>query len=664
MKAFLPALLVAVFAGGCGTFFGGTGAWESTVAFGILLPLAALSQDPLNPLRLGPWGQGALALLFAACVLSWWLSPVPRAGRTVVLLLPAFVLLPGALAVFWKSEGARRRGLGGLSLVVTAVSLWALADRLVAGTAKAAMPLGHHNLLAIWLVTLLPLAALEGRNRGAPRWLAVAAAVTGTAALVATGSLAGTAALALQIALAWILLKTSSGRRPWLLGGLVFSILALLPALPRLSALLAGTDASWASRRTYLAAGWQGLWDRPGLGWGPGSTAWTASDFLEPKPGVNLPGELVGDLHNLPLQIFYELGIPAGLGVLFLLALLLFRRTPESKDPPLVAASKLGLAGFLVASLGGAPLGVSALPVALAVAVSAGFAADSRRPRPRSRWLPAIYALGAAALLIPSQAAHHAYERAAKSEDPLSHLETALGWDPHFPLYRAQLAIHGSDPSQALSAAEDGESVAALWLLAASLGGEQGASWASEAAERACDLDPLSAMPPYLFAASLFAVSPGPPGEAEDAGVEAMARAVLADPRLLATPKLLSDRLLLRRVMRRIQRQKGLEEGLRVAWREMEEVLERSLPEGGAPTRESLAVLRQGMDGEPSLALSVFLFRRRPWPVGLARAELDSRVLSAIELPPATALSSTAPWVFRGANCSLQELGGASARSQ
>ena len=57
------------------------------------------------------------------------------------------------------------------------------------------MPLGHHNLLAGWLVMTVPLALARLDEPGVPRWWAGLAGGTGVAVILATGSLTALAAL-------------------------------------------------------------------------------------------------------------------------------------------------------------------------------------------------------------------------------------------------------------------------------------------------------------------------------------------------------------------------------------------------------------------------------------------------------------------------------------
>src|SRR5688572_30743856 len=93
----VPGALVALFGFGCGTFTGAATAWGAALGAGAVLSLALLA-DPGDPMRLRapgasrfpsllPW---ALVAMAAASALA---SPVPRAGRAALLLLPAYLLL-------------------------------------------------------------------------------------------------------------------------------------------------------------------------------------------------------------------------------------------------------------------------------------------------------------------------------------------------------------------------------------------------------------------------------------------------------------------------------------------------------------------------------------------------------------------------------------------
>src|SRR5436305_4771854 len=189
MLSLLPARLAALSAVWCGTFSGGA-TWAGGAA-AVALPLVLLvatgsgSGDGGDPLRLGRAGRLLPAALWIAVLASAWASPVPRAGRFAWVLLPAYLALPGAIARCWSTEAARRIGLWALSGVVGGVALLSLAGIAVRHTGRASLPLGHHNLLAAWLVILGPIALLPARERGGGRGLGWGSGTVGAAAVVA-----------------------------------------------------------------------------------------------------------------------------------------------------------------------------------------------------------------------------------------------------------------------------------------------------------------------------------------------------------------------------------------------------------------------------------------------------------------------------------------------
>ena len=228
-----------------------------------------------------------------------------------------------------------------------------------------AMPLGQHNLLASWLVILLPLALLTAREPGIWRWLGLAGGILPAVTILATLSLAGNLALAAEalIALVWIVRR----RRSWAWGLIPLVLVAglgLWSQRARIASIVAGQDLSMRGRAVYYEGALEGFRARPVLGWGPGSAAWTAAAFFDPVPGVSPVGESVGELHSLPLHLAYELGAVGLIVALALGAAFLARRISEMGQDPLRFAGLVGLCGAAVASLGSAALAVTALPVA------------------------------------------------------------------------------------------------------------------------------------------------------------------------------------------------------------------------------------------------------------------------------------------------------------
>jgi len=682
--SWVPAAALLATAAWLGSFYGSA----SFVGLGglclLVLALAAGGGSGwLDPLRLGRWGNFLFLLLLAFLVASWVASPVSRAGRTALILVPAFVLLPAAFARCWKDQKALRRGLVGISAAVLVVGLWALFDRAWGGSPRAAMPLGHHRLLASWLVCLLPLACLGARWTGFSRVLAIASGLVGAAAVLLSGSLLGAAALGLEALVLIVVLLGRKGKiyrrggvfalSAVLLGTIL--LLGVLPNLDRVRNLASLEDSSMLARSVYWQAGWAGLSERPVLGWGPGATPWTLASFLQPRPGLNPPGELVGDLHNLPLSLAYELGLPSLL-LIVVCTILFWRRrwraqagpqtTPQTGSAQgLFGAASIGFAAFCLSSLGGAPLGVGALPMALAVVLGAALAGGKnpgeqapRRRQTQLRWIPAIYALVAFLLLVSPLRGHRAYEVAILESGSLEGgvsegqasksaqaLRRAVELDPDFPLYQERLALAEGDLLRAWKAASATPGVAGHWLLAGALATETQRSIARGFLGEACRLDPLGAAAPFL----LVSVEPG--------AVEApawAARALFAEPRLLASPWWRGREDLLARTIDLVQRQDGVEAGWRLSLQAAARAVEEHLEGPGSDEKDwvRLAVVADSRSG---VSFSLHLFRRLPWQQELVTLELDPAALELFEMPAATLLPSTVPQVFQASGCGLGE---------
>jgi O-antigen ligase len=658
MLALLPALLAALSGVWCGTFADGA-SWAGSAAAAVL-PLALLAAagvDSQDPLRLGRSGRLLPAALWIAVAASAWASPVPRAGRVALILLPAYLALPGAVARCWSSEAARRIGLRALAGAVGGVALLAFAGIVGLHTERASLPLGHHNLLAAWLVILLPLALLPAREAGGWRWLGWGSALAGAAAVLASRSFLGIAALVIEVLMIGIGAIVAIGlgwrkdkRLSWLAGGVV--LLLLLGGTvegPRVLRILSGTDRSGQARAVYYRAGWEGFLARPVLGWGPGSAAWTASLFLRPRPGVNPPGEVVGELHSLPVQIAYELGVTGLLLAGALAALFLLRRIAErraAEDRPLLAAGLLGLLGAAVTSLGSASVAVTALPVAACLAAGAALA-ESNAPQERIPLrLPALaYGVVATLLLSPLLRASYHYDQAIAAPTPRqskAHLSRAVGLDPSFPLYRARFgwllasSDRGRGADLALRSAEDASGVGSLWLAAGVLGLGASRPWAPRALAEACARDPLSPFSPYFLAVA----APGSPDAPRRA-----AHALLAEPRLLAAPFWDAHSRLREAALREVGAQRGIDPG----WREalLRATLRRSPPPPGSLEDVERGWLALEIDPIPSLSLSLYAFRRKPWPLEWPLVEVRQAALAGLDLPPASALETSAATAFR-----------------
>ncbi|MFP5287272.1 MAG: hypothetical protein ACLGI9_16150, partial [Thermoanaerobaculia bacterium] len=394
----------------------------------------------------------------------------------------------------------------------------------------------------------------------------------------------------------------------------------------------------------YLEAGWEGFLARPFLGWGPGSTPWTVHAFLDPLPGVTPPGEAVGELHSLPLQLAYELG---GTGLLLagaVAAVVFLRRASElrtSQDPALLAGGLLGLAGGAVASLASGAIVVTALPLAAAIVAGAALSATDRAAG-REPALPArIYVLAAALALLPSELARWRYDRALAA-DAAGHraaareeLASAVRLDPSFPLYRMRLALlqEGETAARtALRAAEDGGAVPVLWTTAGLLGFPAQSPGTGEALDSACALDPFDPFPPFYLMLS----DPGS-GAAPAYG----AHALLAEPRLLAATSWNPELLALS--LETVRRWPGVDAG----WKEALLAASRTPgPPGGRFERLGLEL--DTFDTLRGQSFSLAVFRRRPWPTRWPLVRVRRDLLGHLDLMPATSLRTTAPDAFAG----------------
>jgi O-antigen ligase len=672
----LPPLLLACFVFWSGTFPGAAAFPSAPVGQGLVLAAALLGAAAWrDPLRLGSAGRWLVGALLAAVALSLWASPVARAGRVGVVLLPAFLLLAPFVARCWSTERRREIGLMAWSAVVAVTAIWAVAEQMRQATSRAAMPLGHHNLLAAFLVITLPLTVPALRRRGAGRGLALLAIVSGVVALVETRSFLGGAALAL-VALAG---ATRFERARHLVLGLALLGLALL--VPRAAAIVRGADSSASARQVYLRAGWQGASERPISGWGPGSTPWTLAEHLRPLPGVNPAGEVVGEMHSLPLALAYELGF-VGLALAIAIAgLFLLRRwrgRRAASDRALVEAGLAGVAGFLLTALGGAQLSVTALPLAAALAAGAALAGERgaqervaqplpegrRRPFVRPGLVGWIYAGVAVLLLLPLARAQALYEAAARvrvrdKAAPL--MARAMALDPQFALYRARWAWSAEAPVgeralAAIAAARAAPGVAALWLRAGALALEAGRTdLAREASERALALDPLGGFAAFQLATlGVAADDTGASGSIAASSArdlaDCAARALLAEPRLAAATAWRGRDPLRREALGRLEHWPGIDAGWRVEMMKQAAGAAPQPPRVGAPGGDEVELAAQ-IDTTPALAVSLHLFRRSPWPADVARIRVERAGVRRMKVPSAAAMRESSAGAFPRGRC-------------
>jgi hypothetical protein len=667
-RPLVPAVLLALFAGWSGGFHSGAGGAAALVGHAALAAAAGWGWRGWDPLRLGRVGRALPPLLWLLMLASCRLSPVSRAGWVAVALLPLLLAaVPTTVARAWRGGQARRVGVGSLVGLLAVTAVLALAAQLVQGSVRAAQPLGHSLLLGIVLATLLPLAVHRAIAGGASleRWAARGAVALVAVALAATVSLS-----ALGAALVGAGIAVWRGRALWL----VLAAAAAAGALVSPRLLAVGPDPSLAARLVYWRGALEGVAQRPLLGWGPGSTAWTLPLHLRPVPGVTPAGEVVGDPHSLPIQLAYEVGI-AGLATsAAIVALFLARRVREGAlRDGLGRAGLAGIVAGLTSLLAGPTLGTVAPWVALAVAAGAALAGGepaaaepaggvTRMPGPlpaaaigerssgtrSARGAPAgwLYAAIAVLLLLPLDIAHLLYDRARRAPDRVAAdlVRQAATFDPEHPLYRARLGwLTATPPAERTlalrRAALAAPGVAALQLAAGAAAATTGGSGRAELL-RACALDPLDGTAPLLLA---FA-SP----ENEDSAALA-ARAVLAMPRLAAAVG-----------WERQPRLWGVSRRLVWEWPGIDPGYARALLERTRELRRAGAVvpLQRRIDETAATALSLIAFRRRPWPAVLASVPVRLSAAREVDLPPASALRETGAEAFP-ASCSPPPADGA-----
>jgi hypothetical protein len=643
LVALLPAALLAVFAFACGGF-ASAASWPSGPAgAALLLALGAAGvREVVDPLRLGR-ARWLVPALWGAVALAVALSPVPRAGRTALVLLPTLLLLPAVVARGFADRERRRSALAAWSGVVAAVGATGIHGVLFVGDPRAARPLGHHNLLAAFLVVALPVALLGLRERGATRVAAAVAGLIGLGALAATRSLGGLAAATVVALLA----APRLGRARHLVAGL--ALLALAAGVPRAAAILAGEDPSGAARRGYAAAAVAGWTERPVTGHGAGATPWRLARWMRPVPGVHPPGELVGEAHSLPLSLLFEVGV---LGTALAAAVAIafgvrrWRERTAAADSGLLAAGGLGLAGGLIASLSDAWLAVPALSVALAASAGAALA-GAGSPAVGSRRASRAMALGvllcAAAALVRPALAWRAWESARSAADwreTGERLARAVRLDPAFPLYRARWAWTADRPVAeravaARDAARAAGAVAPFWVRAGAAAFEAGdAAGARAALERAMALDPLSATAPFL----LHVASAG-------GRVDCAARALLAEPRLAAATAWRGAETERAAALGLVRAWPGIDDGWRRGFSE------RTLALGPVPSAGEEVDLAVEVDRTPALAMSLHLFRRSPLRGEVSRIRLDAALARELRMPSAATLGSSSAAAFPPGSC-------------
>ncbi|MEY4298176.1 MAG: putative bicarbonate transporter, IctB family, partial [Cyanobacteriota bacterium] len=313
------------------------------LASGLLWLLWAL-RTPAGPIR--PISAWLLAML-ALAVLATGCSPVPVAAlkglMKLLSYLGVYALMRQLLeaAPQWWNRIVASLLVGELASAVIAIrqlygdtselARWADPNSVADGTIRVYGPLENPNLLAGYLIPILPIAAVALlRWRSWPqRLFAAAALVLGAAALFLSysrGGWLGMLAALGSLGLLLVLRQTRSWPTLWrrlfpllLIGAgvalLVVAVTQIEPLRIRVLSLVAGRqDSSNNFRINVWLAAIEMIQDRPWLGIGPGNSAFNLIYPLYQQPKFNALSA-----YSVPLELLVEGGVPnliAGLGLL------------------------------------------------------------------------------------------------------------------------------------------------------------------------------------------------------------------------------------------------------------------------------------------------------------------------------------------------------------
>ena len=371
----LAAILLMVLLSGL-PFLSRSGMALVMVACGLIWLLWSLCTPPVRVETPSSW----LLVIVGIAILATGFSPVPVAAVKGLLKLLSYL---GVYALvlkllrqqpaWWDRLVAGLLGGGLLSSVLALRQLyastedlatWADPNSISAGTIRIYGPLGNPNLLAGYLLPLLPLAtvALIRWSGVGSRLFAAITLVLASTATTLTYSRGGWLGMVAALAVLLLLLLLRSTRR-WplfwrrllplavlLAGAMLLAVAAvkLEPIRTRITSLLAGRgDSSNNFRINVWLAAIEMVQDRPWLGIGPGNNAFNSIYPLYQQPKFNALSA-----YSVPLEILVETGFPGLIASLGLLISSMGRGLESlSADAPMALAG-LGclaaMAGLLV----------------------------------------------------------------------------------------------------------------------------------------------------------------------------------------------------------------------------------------------------------------------------------------------------------------------------
>ena len=313
------------------------------LASGLLWLLLALRTTPGPLVEIDCWILGILAI----ALLATGFSPVPLAAAKglvkLVSYLGVYALMRQllTLAPVWWDRIVAALLVGNLVTCVIGIrqlygdsselARWADPNSVADGTVRIYSTLENPNLLAGYLLPVLPLAlvALLRWPGGASKLFALTSLVLGVAALVLTYSRGAWMGLVAEAAVIVLLLAMRATRAWPLLWRRLFPLLVLLsgaallvvlvtqvePLRVRVMSLVVGRQDSSNNFRINV---WLAVLDmiqaRPWLGIGPGNDAFNQIYPLFQQPKFNALSA-----YSIPLELAVEAGIPgllAGIGLL------------------------------------------------------------------------------------------------------------------------------------------------------------------------------------------------------------------------------------------------------------------------------------------------------------------------------------------------------------
>ncbi len=335
------ALLIALFA-----LSVGRGLDLSRGALLILIPLAAF------PYMLSAVAPGAvvqpLTIAFIAVLAGLAASCLPRDLRSRPTLPIVVSCVATAVALYGVQQV-----LGGLDALVESLQgemripdQEVILARARGGRAFALFP--TPAALGGYLALILPITASEAlARRGRARWLMLGLAGVQALGLLVAASATATAALLLALLFALVGRAASMRRVAFAAAAVLLILVAVVVQRGAEMTEFAGSNSPWRLRAGNFRIATEMIADRPWVGVGPGG-------FGEAYPSYRRPGDNESrHVHNLPLEIVAELGLPVGLLVsatfLFLFLGPLLRRTREA--PPWWRGLEVGLAAFALHNL-------------------------------------------------------------------------------------------------------------------------------------------------------------------------------------------------------------------------------------------------------------------------------------------------------------------------